>query len=158
MAKAEKPDAPIYNKDVTDPLQFSLRRVDGSGPMKLAESHGKVIVLNFWTTWCAYCNQMESMLADVRTKFSGRDDVVFLAINSDENESLVAPFLQNQKPGGALLFADGINQSFHVESIPTFLVLDKAGKIAYRTQGYAPDGFSDLASAAITKASAAPAP
>jgi len=158
MAKADKPDAPVYNKDVTDPLQFSLRHVDGSGPTKLAESHGKVVVLNFWTTWCAYCNQMESMLADVRTKFSGRDDVVFLAINSDEEESVVAPFLQDQKPGGTLVFADGVNQAFHVESIPTILVLDKAGKIAYRTQGFAPDGFADLAAGAITKASTATSP
>jgi thiol-disulfide isomerase/thioredoxin len=158
MAKADKPDVPVYNKDVTDPLQFSLRHVDGSGPVKLAESHGKVIVLNFWTTWCAYCNQMETMLADVRTKFSGHEDVVFLAINADENESAVGPFLQDQKPGGTLVFADGVNQAFHVESIPTILVLDKAGKIAYRTQGFAPDGFADLAGAAITKASAATAP
>lgn len=158
MARADKPDAPAYNKNVTDPLQFSLRRVDGSGSVKLSESHGKVFVLNFWTTWCAYCTQMESMLADVRTKFSGRDDVVFLAINSDENESIVAPFLLDQKPGGTLVFADGVSQAFHVESIPTILVLDKAGKIAYRTQGFAPDGFPDLAAAAITKASAASAP
>jgi len=158
MAKADKPDAPVYNKDVTDPLQFSLRHVDGSGPVKLAESHGKVVVLNFWTTWCAYCNQMEPLLADVRTKFSGRDDVVFLAVNADEEESLVAPFLQDQKRGGTLVFADGVNHAFHVESIPTILVLDKAGKVAYRTQGFAPDGFAELASAAITKASAAPVP
>jgi thiol-disulfide isomerase/thioredoxin len=157
-AKADKPDAPVYNKDVTDPLQFNLRHVDGSGPVKLAESHGKVVILNFWTTWCAYCNQMESMLADVRTKFSGRDDVVFLAINADEDESLVAPFLQDRKPGGVLVFADGVGQAFKVESIPTVLVLDKTGKIAYRTQGFAPDGFPDLAAGAINKASGAPTP
>ena len=155
MAKAEKPDAPVYNKDVTDPLQFSLRHIDGSGPTKLAESRGKVVLLNFWTTWCAYCNQMESMLNEVRTKFSGRDDVVFLAINADEDESLVAPFLQDRKPGGTLLFADGVGQALHVESIPTVLLLDRSGKIAYRAQGFAPDGFADLAAAAITKASAA---
>jgi thiol-disulfide isomerase/thioredoxin len=158
LAKAEKPDAPVYDKDVTDPLQFSLRHVDGSGPTKLAESRGKVALLNFWTTWCAYCNQMESMLSDVRTKFSGRDDIVFLTINADEDESLVAPFLQDRKLGGTLVFADGLNLALHVESIPTVLVLDKSGKIAYRTQGFAPDGFVDLAAAAITKASAAPSP
>jgi thiol-disulfide isomerase/thioredoxin len=157
-AKAEKPDAPVYNKDVTDPLQFSLRRVDGSGPVKLSESRGKVMILNFWTTWCAYCNQMETMLADVRAKFSGRDDVIFLAVNADEDESLVAPFLQDQKPGGVLVFADGAGLAFKVESIPTVLVLDKAGKITYRTQGFAPEGFAGLAAAAITKASAASAP
>ena len=158
LARADKPDAPVYNKDVSDPLQFSLRHVDGSAPLKLSESHGKVLVLNFWTTWCAYCTQMESMLADVRAKFSGRDDVVFLAINADEDESLVTPFLQGQKPGGALVFADGVSQALHVESIPTIIVLDKGGKIVYRTQGFAPDGFADLAAAAVTKASAAPAP
>jgi thiol-disulfide isomerase/thioredoxin len=158
VTKAEKPDAPVYNKDATDPLQFSLRRIDGSGPMKLADSHGKVVILNFWTTWCAYCNQMESMLADVRTKFSGRDDVVFLAINSDEDESQVAIYLKDRKPGGTLVFADGVGHAFHVESIPTILVLDRSGKIAYRTQGFAPDSFADLVAAAITKASAAPAP
>jgi thiol-disulfide isomerase/thioredoxin len=157
-AKAEKIDAPVYNKDVTDPLQFSLRHVDGTAPRKLSDSHGKVVVVNFWTTWCAYCTQMESMLGDLRTKFSGREDVVFLAINTDEEESGVVPFLQNQKTGGVLVFADGVDQAFHVQSIPTILILDKTGKIAYRTQGFAPDGFADLASAAITKASAATAP
>lgn len=157
-AKAEKIDAPVYNKDVTDPLQFSLRHVDGTAPLKLSDSHGKVVVVNFWTTWCAYCTQMEAMLGDLRTKFSGRDDVVFLAINADEEESGVVPFLQNQKTGGVLVFADGVDQAFHVQSIPTILILDKTGKIAYRTQGFAPDGFADLASAAITKASAATAP
>jgi thiol-disulfide isomerase/thioredoxin len=156
--QADKPEAAEHNKDVTDPLQFSLRRVDGGGPVKLAESRGKVVVLNFWTTWCAYCNQMETMLAGVRTKFSGREDVVFVTLNADEDESAVAPFLQSQKPGGTLVFADGVNKAFHVDSIPTVLVLDKAGKIAYRTQGFAPDGFADLASAAITKASTATAP
>ena len=145
--------APEYNKGLTDPLQFSLRRIDGGNAVKLSDSHGKVIVLNFWTTWCAYCNQMETMLADVRTKFSGRDDVVFLAINADEDEGAVAPFLQRQKPGGTLVFADGVNKAFRVESIPTVLVLDKAGKVAYHTQGFAPDGFADVAAAAITKAS-----
>jgi thiol-disulfide isomerase/thioredoxin len=154
--KAEKADAPVYNKDVTDPLQFSLRHVDGSGPIKLSDSRGKVVVLNFWATWCAYCTQMEAMLTDIRTKFAGRDDVIFLAVNADELESQVAPYLQDQKIGGTLVFADGVNQAYHVESIPTVLVLDKAGKIAYRSQGFAQDGFADLAAAAITKASAAP--
>jgi thiol-disulfide isomerase/thioredoxin len=157
-AKADKPDAPVYNKDVTDPLQFSLRHVDGSGHVKLSESRGKVAVLNFWTTWCVYCNQMESMLADVRSKFSGRDDIVFLTINADEDESLVAPFLQERKPGGVLVFADGVGPALKVESIPTVMVLDKTGKIAYRTQGFAPDGFADVTSAAITKAASASAP
>ena len=78
----------------------------------------------------------------------------YLLLNEKEMERL-GPFA---KIGPPLRSADGVNQAFHVESIPTILVLDKAGKTAYRTQGFAPDGFADLAGAAITKASAAPAP
>jgi thiol-disulfide isomerase/thioredoxin len=126
--------------------------------VKLVDSHGKVVVLNFWTTWCAYCTRMESMLGDLRAKFSGREDVVFLAVNSDDDESQVAPSVREQKPGGTLVFADGLVQAYKVASIPTILVLDKNGKIAYREQGFAPDGFADQVSATIAKISAAPAP
>ena len=98
------------------------------------------------------------MLADVRSKFPGREDIQFVAINADEDEAGVAPFLKDQKPAGTLVYADGVNRAFHVESIPTVLVLDRGGKIVYRMQGFAPDGFADLAAAAITKASAAPVP
>ena len=148
---ADKPELPVYNKDVSDLLQMSMRKIDGSAPIKLSDSRGKVFVLNFWTTWCVYCTSMESMLADVRTKFAGRDDVVFIAVNADEDESLVASFLQQQKFGGTLVFADGVSQALHVDSIPAVVVLDKSGKLAYRTQGFAPEGFTDLAIAAITK-------
>ena len=156
-AKAEQPEAVVYNKGVSDPLQFSMRQVDGKGAMKLGDNRGKIVILNFWTTWCAYCRVMESQLGDVRSKFAGRDDVVTLAINADEDGSLAAPFLQEQQVAGTLLFADGLDQALHVESIPTIIVLDRGGKIAYRAQGYAPDGFAGAVSEAITKASAAAA-
>ena len=73
-------------------------------------------------------------------------------------ESLVAPFLKAQKVDGTLVFSDGLDQAFHVTTIPTIIILDRAGKTVYRTQGYAPDDLVDAASAAITKAAAAPAP
>ncbi len=157
LAKADKPDAVVYNQGVADPLQFAMRRVDGSGPVKMAENHGKVVLLNFWTTWCAYCQVMEPMLADVRKKFADRDDVISMTVNADEDETLVAPFLQVEKLDGTLVFSDGLGQALHVATIPTVIVLDRGGKIAYRSQGFAPDGFVDAVAGAITKASAAPA-
>jgi thioredoxin-related protein len=95
------------------------------------------------------------MLSDTRKKFAGRDDVIFLAINKDEDESQVTPFLKETKYEGTLVFADGLDTALKVETIPTIIVLDHAGKVAYRTQGFVPDNFSDVLSAAITKASGA---
>jgi thiol-disulfide isomerase/thioredoxin len=154
LAKADQPEPVVYNKGITDPLQYTLRRIDGNGAVKTGELHGKIVILNFWTTWCAYCRTMETMLADVRKNFSVRDDVISLAVNSDEQETLVAPFLQEHKIAGTPVFADGLSEAFHVQSIPTVIVLDRSGKIAYRTQGFAPEGFVDAVSSAITKAAA----
>ena len=155
LAKAEQLDAPIYNKGVTDPLQFSMRQVDGKGAVKLADDRGKIVILNFWTSWCAYCRTMEKLLADVRARVSSHDDVLTLAVNVDEDGTLAAPFLEEQKVEGTAVFADGLDQAFHVEFMPTVIVLDRAGKVVYRVQGYAPDDFVDAASAAISKALAA---
>jgi len=153
LAKANAPEPPVYNKGATDPFQFSLRRVDGSAEMKLADARGKTVVLDFWTTWCSYCRVTENVLSDLRKKFAGRDDVIFLAVNKDEDESQVAPFLKEVKFEGTLVFADGLDTLLKVETIPAIIVLDRAGKIAYRSQGFVPDNFSDTLSAAITKAS-----
>ena len=153
LAKANGPEPPVYNKGVTDPFQFSLRRVDGSAAMKLGDVRGKTVVLDFWTTWCSYCRVTESILSDMRKKFAGRDDIVFLAINKDEDESQVAPYLKEMKFEGTILFADSLDTALKVETIPTIIVLDHAGKIAYRTQGFVPDNFSDALSAAISKTS-----
>jgi len=156
LAKADAPEAPAYNKGLTDPFQFSMRHVDGSPAIKLADARGKTVVLDFWTTWCSYCRITEAVLSDVRKKFSGRDDVIFLAANKDEDESQVALFLKEKKFEGTLVFADGLDSLLKVESIPTIIVLDHAGKVAYRTEGFAPDNLADTLSAAITKASGGP--
>jgi thiol-disulfide isomerase/thioredoxin len=153
LARADSPEAPAYNKGLTDPFQFSLRRVDGTTAMKLADIRGKTVVLDFWTTWCSYCRITEPLLSDVRKKFAGRDDVVFLAVNNDEEEGRVGPFLKVQKVEGTLVFADGLDSALKVDSIPTIIVLDHTGKIAYRTQGFAPDNFIDALWGAITKVS-----
>jgi thiol-disulfide isomerase/thioredoxin len=156
LAKADAPEPPAYNKGLTDPLQFSLRRVDGSPAMKLADARGKTVILDFWTTWCSYCRITEAVLSDVRKKFSGRDDVIFLAANKDEDEGQVPLFLKEKKFEGTLVFADGLDTLLKVESIPTIIVLDRAGKVAYRTEGFVPDNLADTLSAAITKASGSP--
>src|ERR1700694_259775 len=134
----------------------TLSSARGTAAMKLADMRGKTVILDFWTTWCSYCRITEELLSDVRKKFAGRDDVVFLAVNNDEEEARVGLFLKEQKVEGTLVFADGLDSALKVESIPTILVLDRAGKVAYRNQGFAPDNFVDALSGAITKASGSP--
>lgn len=129
---AASPEA--TNKNAKDTFAFVLRRLDGT-PMALSTDRGKVLVLSFWATWCGPCKELEPMLINVSKAYSSNADVVFLAVNTDEDETIVAPFLQHQKWDIPIAFADGLDVFLKVESLPTVIVIDRTGKIVYRVGG-----------------------
>jgi thiol-disulfide isomerase/thioredoxin len=158
LAAASKP-ANEANKGVTDPFAFILRRVDDPGSVKMAELRGKVVVLDFWATWCIPCGQMAPLLDQVGHMFSGFKDIVFLAANTDDDQSRVAPYLAKHKVPGTLVYTDGLDDALKVESLPTVIVLDRSGKVVYRGEGFTPDGFVEgLAQAILSAASATQTP
>jgi len=140
VAVAAKPEAqPVPNKGIKDPLAFVLRRPDGSPPFQMSDLKGKTIVLTFWATWCTPCRELDPLLAQVLQEYVGRKDLAFLTLNTDEDESRVLPFLQRQHIPGTVLFADGLDDFYDVHSLPTLVILDRAGKVTYRAEGFDPD-------------------
>ncbi len=51
-----------------------------------------------------------------------------------------------------MVFADGLERLLDIKAFPTVIVLDRAGKIIYRTQGFAPEGFAEGLAGAINRA------
>jgi len=130
---------PKRNANAKELYDFTLRRALDGSPYPLVEQKGKIIVLNFWATWCGPCRAMEPHFERVARQFQGLADIVFLAADCDEDESLVPPYLQEEKPRTTVVFADGLDRLLAVNSFPTVVVLDRAGKIAYRAEGFDPD-------------------
>ena len=127
---------PPRNKGVKEPSEFVLRKAGDGAPFAMSALKGKVLVMNFWTTWCGPCREWEPHFEKVAGRFAGQEkDIVFLEVNCDEDESLVGPYLAEEKPKTSVLFADGLDLLLQVNSFPTTLVLDRAGKIAYRAEG-----------------------
>jgi thiol-disulfide isomerase/thioredoxin/regulator of sirC expression with transglutaminase-like and TPR domain len=143
---------PRKNADAREPSEFTLRKAPEGTPFPLSHSKGKVLVLNFWATWCGPCRALEPQFARVAMDFQGVQDVLFLAANCDEDETLVAPYLEIDKPHIAVVFADGLDRLFAVYSFPTVVVIDRAGKIAYRSEGFGPDTFEQELAAAVRRA------
>ncbi len=77
----------------------------------------------------------------VKEHFHGRPDVVFLAVDADEDHRLVEPFLKAQGWSRDVYFQDGLAQAMQVTSIPTTIIAGKNGKIAERMTGFLPDRF-----------------
>jgi thiol-disulfide isomerase/thioredoxin len=132
---------PARNKGLKDPMEFLLRKAPDGPAFALAGAKGKVLVLNFWATWCGPCREWEPHFEKVAGHFLGREkEVVFLEVNCDEDETLVGPYLAEVKPRITVVFADGLDELLHVNSFPTTLILSRTGKIAYRTEGFDPEG------------------
>ncbi|HEY2547582.1 MAG TPA: TlpA disulfide reductase family protein [Candidatus Acidoferrum sp.] len=154
VANAEPPK-PKRNAAAKEPYDFTLRKAQDGSPYSLADQKGKIVVLNFWATWCGPCRELEPHFERVAAQFQGMADIVFLAANCDEDETLVAPYLQEEKPRTTVVFADGLDRLLAVNSFPTVVVLDRTGKIAYRSDGFDPDGVEAELSNAVRHALAA---
>ncbi len=150
-ASADAPK-PKRNANAKEPYDFTLRNAQDGSPYVLAEQKGKIVVLNFWATWCGPCRAMEPHFERVAAQFQGVADIVFLAADCDEDETLVPPYLQEEKPRTTVVFADGLDTLLSVRSFPTIVILDRTGKIAYRTDGFDPDGVETELSNAVRHA------
>jgi thiol-disulfide isomerase/thioredoxin len=155
------PAKPARNPDGKEPYDFVLRKVSDGSPVRLADARGKIVVLNFWATWCGPCRELEPLFEKVAARYARKPEVVFYALNCDDDESLVAPFLAEEKPKTPALFADGMDRLLRVNSFPTTVILDRAGEIAFREDGFDPDGFEKSLEDAIERTvsgGTAPAP
>ena len=137
------------NAEAREISAFTLRKAPDGAPFPLAGSKGKVTVVDFWATWCGPCRALKPQFERVAAQFSGNPEISFLEANCDEDESLVGPYLEEEKPRATAVFADGLDRLLSVESFPTVVVVDGAGKIVYRAEGFGDDGFErELARAA----------
>ncbi len=91
--------------------------------------HGKVVLLNFWATWCPPCRKEMPDLEALYSEFKDRGFVV-LAV-SDEDAAKVTPFVEDHKFTYPILLDPGrkVNEAFRIEGIPKSFVYDRDGKI-----------------------------
>jgi thiol-disulfide isomerase/thioredoxin len=150
-APPANPGPVARNKKAKDPFAFVLRNVDGT-TTSLEPLKGKIVVLSFWATWCGPCQVLEPQLGQIARAYSGNSSLAFFEVNTDEDETLVAPFLAHEKWELPVVYADGLDEFLGVISLPTVMILDRNGKIAYRVNGFSPNGFSESLVAAIQAA------
>lgn len=109
-------------------VDFTLKDLHGK-KVTLSELRGKIVMVNFWATWCPPCRQEMGDLGALYTHFQSQGLVV-LSI-TDENPFKVGSFLAqaNYQPP-VLLDSDGkVHKLFHVDGVPRTFVFDRGGKL-----------------------------
>jgi thiol-disulfide isomerase/thioredoxin len=123
---------------------FTLPSVDGS-MVRLSDYQGKVIMVDFWATWCPPCQEMIPVLSKLHKRYS-KKGLVILGISLDqEGLGILGPYVyENRIPYKILLGNDLLKRDFGVISIPTLFMIDREGRLVRKFMGY--HSFGELES------------
>lgn len=136
---------------------FHMKDLNGK-TVSLEDFRGKVVVVDFWATWCVPCREAFPGLKLALDKYKGDTSVVFLFVDTRERVSdpvgLIRQFLSsNNYPFTVLLDPSGepYYNRFGMAGIPTQFVIDGQGMIRFKHEGYDPRLTSEEAAAEMSR-------
>lgn len=108
---------------------FTLKLTDGKD-IKLSDHKGKIVILDFWATWCPPCRRAIPDLIDIQKTY--QENVVIIGISLDtETQADVVPFIKKFGINYPVAYANmEVYQAYgNIESIPTSFIVDQSGQI-----------------------------
>jgi peroxiredoxin len=132
-----EPQTPWEQDELTGFPAPDLALPDMKGKMiSLSDFKGKVVLLNFWTTWCPPCREEIPFLNTLSEKYKGKD-FVLIGISTDISDKMLEDFLK-KNPVRFLVLHDAeskIARKYKAYSLPTSYLIDRNGKIIERFLG-----------------------
>jgi cytochrome c biogenesis protein CcmG/thiol:disulfide interchange protein DsbE len=111
---------------------FTLTTFDGQ-PINMKDLQGKVVVVNFWASWCKPCEQEAADLESAWQYYKPNGNVVFLGVDYVDTEPEAKGYLQKFNityPNGADL-GTRISQAYRIRGVPETYIISPQGKLAY---------------------------
>ena len=104
--------------------------------LALRDLRGKVVVLDFWATWCGPCQAQSPVLDGLATRFRDRGLVV-VGMNTNDEEGNAKRWAASHGVVYPIVYDDGnkVAHEYNVESFPTLVIIDREGKIVARRIG-----------------------
>lgn len=137
------PNSPINKKAagarlrlscVGKPIPLQGKLANGSGSFDLSAIKNKVVLIQYWATWCEPCKADMPLLKELRTKFK---DFEVVGVCLDSSKADMAAFLKSNDPRWPQLFEEGgldsrFANELGIQNLPTMILVDKQGKVVNR--------------------------
>ena len=116
---------------------WQLKDVDGQA-VKLSDFKGKVIILDFWATWCPPCREEIPGFISLQKKYGPRGLAIIGVSTNDAGTKAVSAFMRQVGINYRVVLGDPKVSFLYggVEVIPTTFVIDRAGRVATAHSGY----------------------
>lgn len=124
--------------------EFTLHDLEGI-THSLVQQKGKVVVLDFWATWCGPCRMSIPFIQKLHEQYKDKGVVVW-GINAERNEETVKKFVAEQKLTYPILrdVKGEVFRKYSVSGIPRILLIDQEGKVVVDYTGFSKDAEKEM--------------
>jgi thiol-disulfide isomerase/thioredoxin len=128
--------------DGSGSVSFSLADIDGN-TVSLADYKGKVVLVDFWATWCGPCRQAVPHLKKLYEENRGKGFEILAIAMDEDGQKVVPPFVEDNRINyTVLLGTPEVESEFGgLVGYPTTFLIDREGKIVDKTLGYRPKEY-----------------
>ena len=123
---------------------FTLKGIDGN-TISLADYKGKVVMVEFWATWCPPCRELAPILEKIHKKYKDKGLVFLALVSKDEGEDTIKSFIKEHGITYPVLQADQETmRHYGVSSIPVNFIINKEGRVVSIHMGNTQDIMQEL--------------
>lgn len=118
---------------------FQLKSVDGK-TIKLSDYKGKIVIVDFWATWCPPCRRGIPDLVSIQKEFKGKVVIIGISLDGEQTIKDVPGFIKNYEINYPIVYGNEkvVADYGNIQSIPTAFVIDKKGNIVDTHVGLVP--------------------